>query len=165
MKGEWNRAPAETMPRHGHARRPQHVLHPRLLAEVLRGLLGHPLDAEAVAHVPERHLQLLEHADQAVHATQVLGERSGCIGDLLRVGGVVDAIVTGEAGAHGLGEALFGILADQPQTDIRQRRRRGDEAHRGLEKEGSDEDGGRHRGQCRRRGRAEPSPPPGTITP
>jgi hypothetical protein len=40
----------------------------------------------------------------------------GRVGDLLRVGAVQDAVMTGECGADLVGKLVLGVLADQPET-------------------------------------------------
>ena len=71
----------------------EHGLHALLVAEVVRHVGAHARDAERVAHLAERDLQLLEHPHQRVDAAEMPGHRACGIGDLLRIGPVGDAVV------------------------------------------------------------------------
>ena len=56
-----------------HARRGQHRLHPRLVAHVARGLDAMPVDAQRLAGLGERHLQLLQRPDQPLAPGRAAG--------------------------------------------------------------------------------------------
>jgi len=70
--------------------RRQHRLHLRLVADVGRHPLRHPLDAQHVSGLGQRHLQLLQSADQPLHLPDLTGQAADRIDDLLRVESVGD---------------------------------------------------------------------------
>ena len=76
--------------------RAEHVLHPRLVAHVVGGLLVHALDPHGLAHLGERHLELLERADETLDPAHLVPEPGHRLGDLTRVQGVVDSPVPGQ---------------------------------------------------------------------
>ena len=87
----------ELVPGARHAGRAQHRLHARLVADVVRGLHVHALDAERLAHLCQRHLQLLQRADQAFDPADLAAEAGHRLGDLARVERVVDPPVPVQA--------------------------------------------------------------------
>ena len=135
----------ESVPRAGHAVLAQHRLHLCLVAEVVRLVAVHPRDAQPFAHLCEGHLQLFECAQQPVDATQVPHERLDALRDLRGVGAVVDPVVAGEPAAHLRGQAVLRVLRNQPETRVKQPRRRRDETDRGVHEEGRHEHGVGHR--------------------
>ena len=60
-------------------------LHRRLVPEVVSGLHAQARDAEALADLGQRHLQVLEDGQQPVDATKVLAEPSHAERQLLRI--------------------------------------------------------------------------------
>ena len=124
------------------------------------GHLGaHARDAQRVADLAERDLQLLEHAEEAVDPAEVAAHRPRRVGDLLRVGAVGDPVMPRERGAQVVAEPVLGVLADQPEADVRQRRGSGDEPHGGREQERGNEDRvGIDAGECRQAGLGQAGP-------
>ena len=64
----------EGVPGAGDPGRLERLLHPRLVAHVERRPDVHALDAHGLAHLRQRHLQLLERADEPVHPAHLAGE-------------------------------------------------------------------------------------------
>jgi hypothetical protein len=118
----------------------QHGLHPRLVAEVLCHLRTHAFDAESVAHLAERHLQLFESTDEALRRSDLPRQAAHGVGDLLRIEAVGDAVVRGELRLQAGWQPLGRILADEAGGDARQVGDRFDEAQCRIEKERGDED-------------------------
>ena len=83
----------ETVPGAGNAVCFEDRLHPGLVAEVARNLSSHPLDAKGVADLAERHLKLLEHAEEGIDAAEMPGHDPGSVGNLLRIGAVGHPVV------------------------------------------------------------------------
>ena len=88
----------------GHAVRLENGLHALLVAEVVRHVGAHARDAERVAHLAERDLQLLEHPHQRVDAAEMARHDARGVGDLLRVGPVGDPVVACQGGAEVVGQ-------------------------------------------------------------
>jgi hypothetical protein len=122
----------------------QHRLHPGLVADVAGGLDVHPVDAEALADLGQRHLELLERPDDPLHPADLAAQPGHRLGDLARVEGVVDPPVAGELLVQHGWKVRRGGVRDEPEPYARQARRRRDEPRRGVEEVGRDEDGGDH---------------------
>ena len=80
----------ERVPGAGQAVRAQHVLHPRLVAEIVCRRGAHPRESECVAQFAERHLEILERAQQPVDPPEFRGELSEPGVDPLRRQRVLD---------------------------------------------------------------------------
>ena len=90
-------ADGQLVPGARHAGRPQHRLHLRLVAEVVRRDRVHPGDAQVLPHLGQRDLQLLQHGQQPLHRAELAGQALHRGGDLARVERVVDPPVPGQA--------------------------------------------------------------------
>ena len=77
------------MPGTGHTSCPEHGLHPGLVAYVERGLHVHAVEAERLARVRHRHLQLLEGADHPLDRAHLLAQAAYGLDYLVRVERVV----------------------------------------------------------------------------
>ena len=114
----------QLMPGTRHPGGAQHRLHPGLVPHVHRGLHVHALDAQRLAHLGQRDLQLLQRADQAFHPSHLTTEAGHRLGDLARVECVVDPPVPGQAFLQHGGQALGRLGGDDGQPDAGQPRRR-----------------------------------------
>ena len=114
----------------GHAGFAEHLLHLRLVAHVVGGLLVHPLDPHRLPHLGERHLELFERADEALHPAHLATEPAHRLGDLPRIEGVLDAPVPGQAVAQHGRDALERVAGDQPEPHAGERGGVGDEPRR-----------------------------------
>ncbi len=99
----------------------EHLLHPRLVAHVVRGRRRPARDAQRLAGVRERHLQLLQRADQPLDRPQLPREPRDGLGDLPRVQRVVDPPVPGQVPRQLGGNLLRGRGRDQAQPHAGQR--------------------------------------------
>jgi hypothetical protein len=118
----------EPVARAGDAGLAQHVLHPRLVAEVARGLDAHPPDSQQLARLGEWDLQLLVRAVESVDGAEVAGEHARRVRQLPRVEDVFDAPVGRDTVAQVLGQMLLRVLADDSDAHARLAHRRLDEA-------------------------------------
>ena len=141
-KGErFARLPDELVARARHPRRGEHLLHPRLVAHVVRGVDVQPRDAQRLTGVGERHLQLLQRADQPLDGPELPRQPGDRLGDLARVQRVVDPPVPGQVPRQLGGNLLGGRGGDQAEPHAGQLRGRGDEPHGGGHEERCDERG------------------------
>ena len=122
----------------------QHRLHLRLVPDVGRDVGGHPLDAQRVPGLGERHLELLEGADQPLDVADLPGESAHRVDDLLRVQGIGHLPVTGERLPQLRGQLLGGGGGDHGQPHARHPGRRQDEPGGGFEQVRCDESGDDH---------------------
>ena len=74
----------------------QHGLHPGLVPDVERGLLVHARDAERLPDLGQRHLELLQGADQTFDPAHLAAQAGDRLGDLPGVERVVHPPVAGE---------------------------------------------------------------------
>ena len=109
-----------------------------------RGAHVHALDAEGLADLRQRYLQLLERADQPVHPAHLPGEAAHRPGQLTRVERVVDPPVRVQPLAQGRRDAFHGLAGDEADPDVRQLRGDGDESRGGLQQVRRDEGGDDH---------------------
>ncbi len=79
-----------------HAGGLEHRLHARLVAEVVGDAGRDAVDPEALAHLRQRHLEVLEDGDQPVDRPEPLAERGDGAGELIGVEAVVDPPVAGD---------------------------------------------------------------------
>jgi hypothetical protein len=134
----------ELVARARHARRGEHLLHPGLVPHVVGRPGVHARDAQRVAGLRERHLQLLEGAHQPFDGPQLPAQACDGVGDLPRVQRVVHAPVRGEV-ARQLGRHLLrGRRGDQAEPHARELGRRGHEPDGRGEQERGDERGVHH---------------------
>jgi len=82
----------------------------------VRGRRVHARDAQLLAHLRDRHLQVLEHADQPLHPADVLVHRLDATGDLRGVQRIVDAPVRGEAVPELVRQPVGRLARDQGQV-------------------------------------------------
>jgi hypothetical protein len=143
-RAQLGRGPRQRAARHRHAARAQHLLHAVLVAEVARDGAGQAVDAERVAHLRHRQLQLLEHAGQAIDRADRARDRAHRDGELAAVEAVGDAIVAGDARAQGGGNRLLRVGADHAERDAVELGERPHVAVRVLEEARGDEDHVRH---------------------
>ena len=122
----------------------EHRFHSCLVAKIAGDLGAHARDTQSIANLAQGNLQLLEHADQAVDAAEMLRHHARRIGDLLRIGAVPDPVMAGDLRSKVVSKLVLRVLADKPQADTGMRCGCGDEAHRRREQEGGDEDRVRH---------------------
>ena len=134
----------QPVPGAGHARGAQHGLHLVLVPEVAGRGRVHAGDAQVLADLGQRHLELLEHGQQPLHRAQRPGEPLDGPGDLAGVERVVDAPVPGQVLLEFRREAVGGFGGDQGEFGVREARRGLDEPRRGIEQVGRDEPGGDH---------------------
>ena len=134
----------EAVSRAGNVVRLEHGLHARLVAEVVCHLGAHAGDAQRIADLAERYLQLLEHADEPVGPAEMVGQGARRVGDLLRVGAFLDPVVPGEHGAKVVAKPVLGVLADQSKADVGKQRCGRDKSHRCRQEERSYKDRVRH---------------------
>ena len=97
-----------------------------------------------VADLTERHLQLLEHAEETVDTAEVAAHHTCRVSDLLGIEAVGDPVMARKSRSQIIRKALLRVLADQPEADVRQRHGCGDEPHCGRKQEGGNEDRIRH---------------------
>jgi hypothetical protein len=128
MPGTW-----KPMPR-------QHAFHTGLVAKVPRRLGTQPADAQRIAHLTQRHLQILEHSNQTLDWPEALRAAACRIRDLLRVEPVRDAVVSRQPLTKSGWQSLLGILRDETEPDPRERCHRLDESEGGLAEERCNED-------------------------
>ncbi len=128
----------------GHPGLPEHGLHPRLVAHVVCRGDVHALDPQRLPRLGQRHLQLLEDADDPVHTAQLPPEPGDRVRELPWVQGVVDAPVPGELLPQRRRHPLQRLAGDQPESDVRQGSGAGHEANRGFAQIGRDERGSDH---------------------
>ena len=95
--GGSGRVGGQPVPGAGHARGPQHRLHLVLVPEVAGRGRVHAGDAQVLADLGQRHLQLLQHGQQPLHRAQLPPEPLDGPGDLAGVERVVDPPVPGQA--------------------------------------------------------------------
>ena len=103
-----------------HAGGSEHRLHPRLVPDVVGGLLVHAVDPELAADLGERHLQLFQGADQPLDSTELTAQATDGVGDLLRVKRVGHPPVTGQRFAQRRRHVLERLGGDQAEADVRQ---------------------------------------------
>ena len=118
-----------------------------------RGPHVHALDAEGLADLRQRHLQLLEGADEPVHPAHLAREAGHRPGQLTRVERVLHPPVPGQPPAQLRRDPFRGLAGDQAEADVRQLRGDGDEPRRGLQQVRRDEGGDDHGS-----GRVRPAP-------
>lgn len=74
----------------------EHLLHPGLLAHVPRGVLVHARYAECSPGLRQRHLELLQDADEPLDLPDLGGQPPDRVDQLLRVERVGDLPVPGD---------------------------------------------------------------------
>ncbi len=97
-----------------------------------------------LADLGQRHLELLEHGQQALHRADLPAEPLDRPGDLPGVERVLDPPVPGQPVPEGGRQAVGGFGGDQGEFGVREARRGLDEPRRGIEQVGRDEPGGDH---------------------
>ena len=83
-----------------HAGRLEGRLHARLVAEAVGDVGRHAGDAQALAHLRQRDLEVLQDGDEAVDRAEVAAHRRHGLGEPVGVEAVVDAPVRGGGQAH-----------------------------------------------------------------
>jgi hypothetical protein len=115
------------------------------MRDLSRTLCGvHARDAQRVAGLRERHLQLLERADEARDRPQLLRQPRHGVGDLPGVQRVVDAPVPGQVAGQLGGHLLRRRGGDQAQPHVRELCRGGHEPRGGGHQERGHERGVHH---------------------
>jgi hypothetical protein len=134
----------ELVPGARDARGPQYRLHPGLVPHVERGLHVHPVDTQCLAHLGQRHLQLLQSADQAFHRPHLPAQAGHRGGDLARVERVVDPPVPVQVFLEHRRQPVRRLGGDHREPDAGQRGGGGHEPGGGLQQEGCDESSDDH---------------------
>jgi hypothetical protein len=132
------------VPRAEHAGRAEHSLHLRLVPEVDCGRDVDAVDAEVLADLGERHLELFEHADEALHRTDLTAQAAHRLRDLGGVESVVDAPVRGRVLPQSRRHPFHGFGRDQAELDAGQPGRALDESVGGLQQVRRHEGNGHH---------------------
>ena len=137
-------ADGQLVPGAGDAGLLQHGLHPVLVAEAGRRGRVHPRDAQVLADLCQRDLQLLQHGQQPADRAELAGQALDRGGELDRVQRVVDPPVAGQVLLQLRRQPVRGLAGDQRGAHAGQPGRRLDEPRRGVQQVGGDEAGGHH---------------------
>jgi hypothetical protein len=135
------------VPGAGDAGGAQDGLHPGLVPDVERRLDVHALDAERLADLRQRHLELLQRPDEAFHPAEVPAQTGRGLRDLARIERVVDPPVAVEVLPQRLRETLRRLGGDQGQPHVRKLGGRVDEPRGGRQQERRDERSDDHAGK------------------
>ena len=104
----------------------------------------HAGDAQVLADLRDRHLELLEDGHQPLHVAELPAQSLDRPRDLPGVERVVDLPVPGQAVPEPGREAVVGLAGDQGEPDVGQARGRLDEPRRRVEQIGRDKPGDHH---------------------
>ena len=125
--------------RAGQSRGAQHLLHGRLVAEIVGGSAAHAGNAEFFPHLAKRYLEFFKGTEQAVDFAHIAAGLPDACSDMAGVECIGNLLVGGQFFAHRVRHPVERVLADQADTGIRERTRGFNEAQSGLQQKRGDE--------------------------